>query len=99
MPETLPDPNTVRTDPCPEGYRYEWVPEPVFGWLAWRIIGPDEKPMRCRELSCDELAVAKINRGRKKEQWWRYCPLHMFGRRISGQRVWVIHTIAVEDES
>lgn len=97
--DALPDPTSVRLDPCPEGYRYEWVPEPAFGWLAWRVIREDEKPMTCRERGCNELAVAKINRGRKREQWWRYCGAHLFGRRISGQRVWVIHTIPVGEDA
>jgi hypothetical protein len=41
--------------------------------------------------------VAMIQRGRKREQWWHYCADHMFGRRVSGRRVWVIHTVPTKD--
>jgi len=98
----LPDPTTIRTDPIPDGWRYEWVPEPVFGWLSWRVISPEEAK-RCRwtdhGIRCENQSVAKLNRGRKDERWWHYCADHMFGRRIDGRRVWVIHTIEEADRA
>jgi hypothetical protein len=94
----LPDPTTVRTDPCPDGFEYQWVPEPVFGWLAWRVV---DQPKRCRDINhgvrCIADSVAVIQRGRKREQWWHYCADHMFGRKVNGRRVWVIHTVPTKD--
>jgi hypothetical protein len=73
----------------------------MFGWLAWRI-SEDTPVKRCRYTAsghrCEADAVAKIQRGRKREQWWHYCADHMFGRRISGRRVWVIRMVAIGDE-
>lgn len=91
----LPDPAIVRGEPCPAGYHYEWVVEPAVGWLAWL---PTDEGKRCRFTNggsrCENTAVAKLNRRRVGEPiWWHYCAEHLYGRAISGQRVWVIHTI------
>lgn len=94
----LPDPALIRTDPCPPGWHYEWVLEAVFGWLAWRVVAEGDAK-QCRDIAagkrCTNTSVAMIQRGRsgKREQWWHYCPDHMFGRRVDGQRVWVINTV------
>lgn len=95
QPMALPDPRTIRVDPCPPGWHYEWVPEPAFGWMAWRVAVAGVR--QCRNFTlgarCSNQSVAKVNRGKNAEQWWHYCPEHMYGRRVDGQRVWVIHTI------
>lgn len=92
----LPDPRSVRTEPCRPGWHYEWVPEPAFGWMAWRAVYPAQA-RQCRNFTlrtrCTNTSVAMMNRGKTVEQWWHYCPEHMYGRRVDGVRVWVIHTI------
>lgn len=99
---SLPDPSTVRTDPCPEGYHYEWVPENAFGWHAWRVVAP-ETAKRCRwrenAWRCPNQSVAKLDRSKRGigDHWWHYCADHLFGRAVDGRRVWVIHTIPDEE--
>lgn len=70
----------------------------MFGWEAkpsreWRTL-PAETRKRCRRRligrvaadgsyrTCQEPAVAELDRGRRRPMWWAYCADHMYGRWI-----------------
>jgi hypothetical protein len=55
---------------------YEWR---VFRAYRWRLI-TDDRSRTCRRRSCDEPAVAELQRGSTRLQWWAYCGDHMYGR-------------------
>lgn len=81
-----PDPPYV-LDP---GGRWEAVPAP-----RWRV----EEGRRCRGeaapgvTACGQPSVAAYDRGRRLsgggygENWWAYCPKHMFGRWVEDGQV------------
>lgn len=80
---------TTRPSPtwdAPEGT----VHAPVLADRWQLVIGYK----RCRLLqgrkACGAPAVAEINRAQhgKRDNWWAYCPHHMFGRWIEDGQVW-----------
>jgi hypothetical protein len=76
------------------------VPEAATGWMAWLVVEPADA-RQCRftngGVRCHNQSVAKIQRGRKAEQWWHYCGDHLYGRVVDGRRIWVIHTIRIDE--
>lgn len=95
----LPDPRTVRSDPPPRGHRYEWVPEPGDGYLAWRVVLPvDARPCRMLRVhgrkACGKPSVARMLRSQPpSDNWWHYCGNHLYGRIVHDGRVWAIHVV------
>lgn len=80
---------------------YQWVASVESDWRIART------PKQCRALRCPPgsrggnrvcaPAVAEFDRGYirngvRHESWWAYCPKHMFGRWIDGDKVlgWVL---------
>lgn len=63
---------------APNGYHREWCVDE-----GWRIGGDGRQ---CRMKGCQNLAVAALKRrhrrGPRGFQWWYYCELHMYGRKI-----------------
>lgn len=65
------------SDEVPEGYRYEWVADD-----SWCLLSEPEN-RRCRMKGCKNQAVAALRRKHGKGvQWWAYCGLHLYGRKI-----------------
>ncbi len=73
----------------PAGYERRWEPvKDDNGYSGnWRVVtGPECDLRRCRwgagfgKRSCRRPSVAKMNRGREREQWWHYCEDHLYGR-------------------
>jgi hypothetical protein len=86
----------VRPSPsweAPPGTVHE--PFPADGW---RLVVAEK---RCRLLqarkACGAPAVAEMNRAQhgNPDNWWAYCPQHMFGRWIEDGRVWEWHAVPV----
>jgi hypothetical protein len=88
------------------------TPRPTPGWEAppgtvhapmvadkWRLVAREK---RCRrqaagESGCKTPAVAELNRSRRDgENWWAYCPDHMYGRWIEDGRVLQWRVVPVE---
>lgn len=66
-------------DEIPEGYRREWCIDE-----KWKVGGDGR---RCRMKGCVNQAVAALKRNHRKAyglgfQWWYYCELHLYGRKI-----------------
>jgi hypothetical protein len=64
--------------PDVDGYHREWVVDD--GWK----VGGDGRV--CRHGRCPNLAVAALRRRNRRCRtgwnWWHYCELHLYGRRI-----------------
>ena len=64
----------------PDGYHLEWVADD--GWK----LGGDGRI--CRRKNCGRLAVAALRRRNRRSKegwnWWHYCELHLYGRKIEG---------------
>ena len=77
-------------------------PEPPSARPGFRVEATAEDPLRtwrlstrerqCRMQRCSNPAVAELNRGYRtsngrKDAWWPYCAIHMYGRWIEDGRV------------
>jgi hypothetical protein len=76
-----------------EGYEYVAVVHE-----KWRLVSGK----RCRLLvegrkGCGEPSVAEFNRSysSRRENWWAYCPDHLYGNWIEGGQVmhWILRKV------
>src|SRR3990167_6908582 len=79
------------SEQAPEGYRYEWVPDPR--WTTDKMVIAN-RFCRWARSECGRPAVAAMDRGRRLQgarrlAWWCYCEAHLYGRRIDGSAVMV----------
>jgi hypothetical protein len=78
------------TDRAPPGFERRWVDEPTEGWHGWRPIPPGRDRL-CAYCHV-QPAVAELNRQQRlhegvRDAWWAYCALHLYGRRMIGNRI------------
>lgn len=92
--------NVVRPAPSwevPAGH----VHEPMLAGAGWRVVVGEK---RCRLLqarkACGAPAVVEMNRAQhgKPDNWWAYCPDHMFGRWIEDGQVWQWRAVTAKAE-
>ncbi len=67
---------------------FVWVEDP-----SWRVL-PAGHGKWCRFGKCSRPAVAALWRAMRRRGpagglWWPYCDLHLYGRRIQGDKVLV----------
>lgn len=77
------------------------VHEPMVA-AGWRLVSGEK---RCRFMearqACGAPAVVELNRSqhahRGDENWWAYCPDHMYGRWIENGQVWQWRVAPIEE--
>jgi hypothetical protein len=96
--------SAARWGDIPGGFHLEAGPD-----KEWRLVS-GEKTCRRREgkhSSCPRKAVAEFNRRRRgavypygpRDNWWAYCPEHMYGRWIEDGQVMHWRLAADEEET
>jgi hypothetical protein len=78
---------------APPGYVHEPMLDP-----SWRVV-TGERQCRQARNACGAPAVAEFNRGRRgrTDDWWAYCPDHMYGRWIEDGRVCCWRVVPIKE--
>lgn len=72
----------------PDGFAWAWIPtREIPHDNRWEVV-PEGKRKQCRASDdgtrCRALSQARLNRAQRSEtpQWWHYCRVHLYGRRV-----------------